>query len=220
LDLWKTSLVHELTEDDGGPICESVDRLFKRDLDIFTDDFLFLFSRLLPSFNQRCPKHFLFANFRCLQCGQCCDDERSVYVEDIERWLLEERFDILGYVDCFQRDAFCGSVITDRICDDCHKTGKDLITHTDSGRCPFVRKVGNKPYYKCRIQTTKPEECLGHLCLKSFPVAHLTWNSIGELISMIGLQEYLNLTIIERRGLSQHCETQQLSSSRCIGSIL
>lgn len=188
--VYKPVLMHNLVGDDEEMICQFVARLFERDFWILTEDLRNLFLHLLHSFNHRFPKHFLFANFRCIQCGRCCDHERNVDTEDIQRWLVERRIDILAHVDCLDKHACCAEVVNYAPCHSCSRATKEIVAFTSTGRCPFVRKVSGKPYYKCRIHTTKPEECSGYLCEKSIPVANLNWNGIDELISMIGLQKY------------------------------
>jgi hypothetical protein len=39
-----------------------------------------------------------------------------------------------------------------------------------------------------------PETCLGYLCRKSLPVAHLKWKDVDELIGKIGLSGYTELS--------------------------
>lgn len=173
-------------------MCEYAARLLEKEYGILTDDVLKIFQELRFTFNHRFPQHFCFANFQCLRCGQLCNDGRVVETEDIRRWLDEGRSDILEHVCCCSKNVFCGELVGTDPCDDCSMTIKEIVADTN-GRCPFVRKVRNKPYYKCRIHDTKTEECSGYLCMKSVPVAHLNWNSVEELISMIGLEKYLDL---------------------------
>jgi len=174
--------------------CTFASRLLDRNSLILTDDILKIFQELRFTFNDRFPKHFCFANFQCLRCGQRCNDQRVVRTEDIRRWFNEERFDILEHVYCYEKGDFCGAITYIDPCNNCSTTSKDIVTNRPSARCPFVRKVRNKPYYKCRIHGTKTEECAGYLCMKSVPVAHLNWNDVDELIAMIGLEKYLDLT--------------------------
>lgn len=134
-------------------------------------------------FSHKFPRHFIFANFQCLQCGQCCDHDRDVYTEDIERWVGEFRFDILEHVFCYGKNAFCAYV--PEICEDCSKTGKVIVNRGDSIRCPFLRKVRNRPYYECTIHNTKPRDCAKWVCGKSLAIAHLNWNGIEGLIQRI-----------------------------------
>jgi hypothetical protein len=171
--------------------CGFISRLNERCW-LFYKDPKWLFTHLFQHFSERFPRHFIFANFQCLRCGQCCDDERSVYKEDIKRWIIDLRFDILQHVDCFDK-GWCADHINLEPCEDCDNAGKEIVGIYD-GRCPFVRKVRNKPYYECRIHDTETEECSGYLCEKSLPVAHLNWFDVDDLIQRIGLERYRSLT--------------------------
>jgi len=158
-----------------------------------------VFEYLFQHFNDRFPKHIFFANLDCLRCGACCSwDWRHAYRNDIKRWILESRYDILRHVDCSKysdaRVVSCASRFLhydeQNPCGNCH--GGNIIP-IDGGKCPFVMRVANKPYYTCRIHDTKPEECSEHLCEKSLPVVNLDWNSIEELIQKIGIERYKSL---------------------------
>ncbi len=89
----------------------------------------------------------------------------AAYPKDIERWKAEGREDILQYADMFIY-AVLGEA--------------DLWIHPETGeemfRCPFLRKVRNKPMYRCRIYETRPTMCRG------FP--HLEYDESGELVGM------------------------------------
>ena len=174
--------------------CTFNSRLFERDFWLYFNDPRQIFVYFYQHFNSKFPKHFIFANFQCLRCGECCNHERSVYKEDIERWITDLRFDILGHVDCFDKNDQCINQIDIEPCEDCDNTIKEIVTDHWSGRCPFVRKVKNKPYYKCRIHDTGTEECSGYLCEKSLPFAHLNWVDVEDLIQKIGLEQYRSLT--------------------------
>jgi len=184
----------ELLQENEKIMCEFVSRLFQRDLLIHVDDALKLFQEWGATFNHMFPKHFLFANFQCLRCGQCCRDQIGVEAEDIQRWLDAMRIDILACVDCYKRGNLCAIVSNDTLCADCFEARKETVAGGHSMRCPFVRKVRKKPYYYCRIHATRPEGCSGYLCMKSLPVAHLNWSNLEELIARVGLQRYLDLT--------------------------
>ncbi len=107
----------------------------------------------------------------CLHCGRCCmelgQEIMIVDKDDVARWIREERWDILCYLDnCYELNLKenwkynnCLELISEKgQCKDC--TGGDIENpHEWSNRCVFLRKVKNKPYYKCRIQETKPNHC-------------------------------------------------------------
>lgn len=83
----------------------------------------------------------------CTQCGRCCTYPQFMMTmqasrEDYDRWHNEGRFDILDW---------------------CSPISLDLWINPRSGneqsRCPFVRKVRNKPIYTCTIYDTRPTVC-------------------------------------------------------------
>jgi hypothetical protein len=168
--------------------CGCVSRLNDR-CDLSYKDPKWLFTYLFTYFIGRFPKHFVFANFQCLRCGQLCGDEKNVYREDIKRWMIELRYDILCHVQCWSKDDFCANLSNlSEPCENCR--GGMIVTLSLSGRCPFVRKVRKKPYYECRIHDTSPEECSGYLCEKSVPISNLNFVDIEDLINKIGLKCY------------------------------
>jgi Fe-S-cluster containining protein len=105
--------------------------------------------------------------FECQRCGACCLEYSGLtaHPNDIERWEAEYREDILQYADMFIYAVFGEA---------------DLWIHPETGqelyRCPFLRKVRNKPLYRCRIYETRPLSCQG------FP--HLEYDENGELVGM------------------------------------
>jgi len=101
--------------------------------------------------------------FRCLRCGKCCEHERDVDVEDIERWIGEGRYDILENVLCYSKPGFCAEELG-YPCEDCSKAEKVIVNRSDSTKCPFLRKAKNKPYYECTIHNTKPRDCADWIC--------------------------------------------------------
>jgi len=133
------------------------------------------------------PKHFLFANFQCLRCGLCCKNYECVpvYGSQVKEWELERRDDILKYVVIYARSEDDKVILA------------EIYSRGITG-CPLCRKVRGKPYYKCKIHSAKENlpVCKAYLCSKSIPVAHLNYESIDELIEMIGLESYYSL--IER----------------------
>ena len=195
--VWKDTMMYETRN--GNFSCTFNSRLLERDSWLYFNEPRQIFIYLYQHFNLRFPRHFIFANFQCLRCGECCNHERAVYKEDIERWIMDLRFDILEHVDCFDKNDWCINQINLEPCDDCDHTIKEIVTIHWSGRCPFVRKVRNKPYYKCRIHDTTPEECFGYLCKKSLSVAHINWNDVEDLIQKIGMERFESTIKRERR---------------------
>jgi hypothetical protein len=187
--VWKETIMYEETKGSFF-LCTFNSRLLERDFLICHDDpreiFVFLYQHL-PNF----PQHFIFANFQCLRCGECCDDQRSVYKGDIQRWTSELRYDIIENVECYDKGDWCINIIDFEPCDDC--SGGETINASDSMRCPFVRKVRNKLYYKCRIRDSRTEECSGYLCNKSLPIANLKLNGVEEIIQKKGIRELRKL---------------------------
>jgi Fe-S-cluster containining protein len=104
--------------------------------------------------------------FECQRCGGCCFrfSELTAFPEDIDRWVDEGREDILQYADEYMYSLIGAA---------------DLWIDPETGeplrRCPFLRKVRNKPMYRCLIYDTRPGQC------RSFP--HLKYNEDGELIA-------------------------------------
>jgi len=179
--------------------CSSGSRLFGHGLCIFVGSLSCLFTTLVPTFNSRFPKHFFFANFRCLQCGSCCRyyvPPIKICDEEIERWIREGRGDILGHVWCFRKEGYCAQRVSkNSICADCRLGIKQIERRSAKGKgCPFLRRVAAKPYHECVVHNTSPETCLGYLCQKSLPVAHLNWKNVDELIAKLGLPAYRKLT--------------------------
>ena len=185
-------------------LCTFNSRLLDRDFWLHFNDPREIFIYQYQHFSSDFPKHFIFANFRCLRCGECCDHGRTVFKEDIERWTNDLEFDILEHVYCSKKRGWCITHVDVEPCEDCGSA--EIVTRRWSMRCPFVRKVRNKPYYRCGIHDTLPEECSGYLCMKSLPVAHLNWTDVDELIQSIGLEQYRALT---KR--NQYAENQNLS---------
>jgi len=169
--------------------------------DYFLDfkDPLELFAKQFQYFNLRFPKHFIFANFQCLRCGDCCMHYRDIaYREDIKRWISESRYDILRYVECrkSERGGKCAQFFLHYEFEPCEDCKGGYILPNDSGKCPFLRKVKGKPYYTCLIHDTPPKECSEFICNKSLPISHLKWAEIDELIQKIGVRQWKKLTRI------------------------
>jgi hypothetical protein len=145
---------------------------FKDFKDMFFHGCHFLDEKMFPS-------HFLFANFQCLRCVECCKHYDCIEVteEQIENWEVEGRYDILRYVDTDLKEIVSEDFEGDR---------------TYQG-CPLCKKARNKPYYGCRIHDNKPQGCRGFLCRKSIPVSHINYQDVEDLIKKIGLERYLKL---------------------------
>jgi len=155
--------------------------------------------KLVQHFSLKFPRHFIFGNFQCLWCGECCNWERSyVYRDDIKRWIKESRYDILRHVRCSKcsdaRPVSCANRFLhynfQNPCENCQ--GGNIYPLYD-GKCTFLTKVRNKPYYKCGIHDTTPEECSEWLCGKSLPISHLNWDNIEDIIQKIGIERYNSL---------------------------
>lgn len=121
------------------------------------------------------PKHVIFANFQCLRCGLCCKNYDCVQIAEelILKWQIEDRQDVLRHLD---------------------KDLSEIFSDSWTG-CPLCRKVRNKSYYVCRINSEKEfiPVCKAYLCSKSVPVAHISFRDVDELIGMIGLERYYAL---------------------------
>lgn len=119
-------------------------------------------------------------NMDCLQCGKCCielgQDQMIISNLDVARWINEDRFDILYMIDpCLKVQGgstkynSCGELLDDTLkqCSNCG--GGDIENpHYSSRRCVFLRKTKGMPFYKCKIQETKPNHC------KNWPVGKHT----------------------------------------------
>ncbi len=105
--------------------------------------------------------------FECQRCGACCLHYwwLSAQPEDIDRWELEGREDILQYADL---DLYLMIGETDLWISP--ETGEEL------SRCPFLRKVRNQPVYRCKIYDTRPVVC------RRFP--QLAYDQEGQLIGV------------------------------------
>ena len=94
--------------------------------------------------------------FECQCCGACCLQFS---------WLSAQPEDILQYAD-----MYIYSILGEA----------DLWIHPETGeglrRCPFLRKVRNKPMYRCKIYDTRPMAC------RWFP--QLVYDEEGQLANM------------------------------------
>lgn len=97
--------------------------------------------------------------FKCRQCGRCCRDldyHNELAAEDVDRWNVLGRKDILNWVGIF-------------------KTGERETTHyriwmTPDTRelaevCPFLKKVPTENRWICSIHDVKPAIC------RNYPVS-------------------------------------------------
>ena len=90
-------------------------------------------------------------NFKCKHCGKCCQNiyTHEAMFMDIERWLKENREDILSQLLWVKAED--GIAVRAFMWKD-HDTGREL-----KGDCPFLKKKVNQ--YLCEIQDTKPTVC-------------------------------------------------------------
>lgn len=179
--------------------CSFGSRLFGHDLWISVGSLNRLFTTLAQTFNSRFPRHFFFANFRCLRCGKCCRHyvpPIRIHTEEIKRWIKERKRGILEHIWCFKKEGYCAERVSkNSTCADCRSNIMQIERRSTRGKgCPFLRRVRNRPYYECGIHNAAPETCSGYLCQKSLTVAHLNWRNVDELIAKLGLSEYRKLT--------------------------
>jgi Fe-S-cluster containining protein len=78
--------------------------------------------------------------FHCTQCGACCRSYIPVTRQDLLRWAVEGRDDILAHVST--RERFI------------HPVPGDI-----AARCPFLRELPHRNVCLCDIHDTKPEAC-------------------------------------------------------------
>ena len=88
-------------------------------------------------------------SFNCKQCGHCCmnlSDAYSNFVldEDIGRWKLENRYDILKFI---HQDSFFNNIWI-------HPETEGALD-----RCPWLKRLPDNDKYICRIHDTKPTHC-------------------------------------------------------------
>jgi Fe-S-cluster containining protein len=83
--------------------------------------------------------------FKCIQCGACCRSFIPVTRQDVMRWVVEGRDDILEHIST--RELFIYPVSGDEL-----------------ARCPFLKKQlqADVYIYICSIHDTKPEACAGY----------------------------------------------------------
>ena len=116
-------------------------------------------------------------SFTCQRCGRCCKEE--VYL--VSRFTEEDWVGIIRYLQEKKRWSF---TIHDFDKDegpwkiDIREGTPEELAHEfmsadlgttigdalDTGRCPFVRKAANQPYYMCTVQEAKPVLCAAFSC--------------------------------------------------------
>jgi Fe-S-cluster containining protein len=72
---------------------------------------------------------------------------------DVWRWMAEERQDILKWVGFIFADKAQTEIVA-------YDFPIDPQTDEEPDRCPFLRKLPRQDRYICRIQDTKPENCV------------------------------------------------------------
>jgi len=117
--------------------------------------------------------------FQCERCGRCClevSPDPDIGNNDINRWLKQQRFDILSKIfpvrySCEDCNEVWGSQVGEK-CPRCQKKGKFVFCWSDPAyrvefidkflggtRCPFLKKARNRLGYICAIHETKPNTC-------------------------------------------------------------
>jgi Fe-S-cluster containining protein len=105
--------------------------------------------------------------FKCGRCGDCCrywGGRASATDDDLRRWVLEGRKDILRYVELglvaekeikyIRGDEWDGS--DDKVIANMFISPR---TKKEMNYCPFLRKETDKKTYRCKINDTKPKIC-------------------------------------------------------------
>ncbi|MCX7966178.1 MAG: YkgJ family cysteine cluster protein [Syntrophorhabdaceae bacterium] len=89
----------------------------------------------------------------CYRCGNCCHIDMAAYVtiEDIKRWEIEGRHDILDHIR-----AFDVTWIKDRVV---NKFGSNVTTCLMS--CVYLKWQGTKAF--CEIYDTRTEVCRNYI---------------------------------------------------------
>jgi len=102
--------------------------------------------RLPSRESQQMPTMRRQASTECRRCGTCCQIHFSVYAleEDIARWKVEGREDILRLLDD-EEVAWAGDQLVSTI------TGESLSP------CPFLQGDGIR--FSCAIHPTRPRIC-------------------------------------------------------------
>jgi len=121
--------------------------------------------------------------FECARCGNCCRTiagSAGARKEDLVRWRLEGRVDILQCASIYilKDDGVETQIVFGDEWDGSGDVlGADLWFHPDSrepaDRCPFLREDEGARLWECSIEGTKPQTCRdypqkekGHKCLR------------------------------------------------------
>jgi len=86
----------------------------------------------------------------CVRCGDCCQGYNisgvALLPEDYERWVNEERTDILAYVKLSTANP--AGVLT----------WTPALSREQFNCCPFLEQI-ETGYYRCGIEETQPAMC-------------------------------------------------------------
>jgi Fe-S-cluster containining protein len=103
-------------------------------------------------------------DIECLQCGICCKvfgDSISPTVENLYRWLENERSDILKHFSACMPDGSwiaCSHLRVGELHDVVSIELRDPETGGYASVCPFLLRI-SKQKYICAIHSEKPEMC-------------------------------------------------------------
>jgi Fe-S-cluster containining protein len=115
--------------------------------------------------------------FKCKRCGRCCQEAGAslpLTLDDIKRWNITGRKDILEFLFFFEIRSCprCQSEYPSEktICDKCGSQLEcetallgdiwiDPVTNTELHHCPFLKKKENAKTYECTIYDTRPVIC-------------------------------------------------------------
>ena len=107
----------------------------------------------------------------CAYCGNCCRGSHRwgllVVPSDLDRWRLEQRDDILRYVQYSDNRSFAAII------------WRDMDTGHAHDRCPFLKRVATGRY-RCIIYDTRPHICRQFAC---------NWR-LGKGMKTIGLKTF------------------------------
>ena len=130
----------------------------------------------------------------CQRCGRCCEID-GIYAtqRDIERWLIQKRYDILQYLygnpwrppyeSGTNKPLTLAEAVRNRVegsplerevryvfeeIAEIYDNRTDLWFHPITGEelttCPFLHKPAGRDQYECLIHQTKPEVCESYYC--------------------------------------------------------